>query len=126
MKHLKTLLAAAAVTLSFSAAAEAYPYPYRHWHGGSNVVFYSGPAYPYYRPVYVAQPVYAYPPPPPVYIPSPDQGPMYDTAAPAPQQQADGRYCREYQRDIRVGSRIAPAYGTACMQPDGSWQIVSE
>ena len=36
----------------------------------------------------------------------------------------DGRYCREYQSTILVGGRRESAYGLACMQPDGSWQIV--
>ncbi len=37
--------------------------------------------------------------------------------------QAQG-YCREYQKTIRVGNRMESGYGTACMQPDGSWMIV--
>ncbi|MBP7721313.1 MAG: hypothetical protein KA155_02145 [Alphaproteobacteria bacterium] len=36
-----------------------------------------------------------------------------------------GEYCREYQKSIRVGGHIESGYGTACMQPDGSWMIVS-
>jgi surface antigen len=35
-----------------------------------------------------------------------------------------GRYCREYQQTITVSSRSETAYGTACLQPDGSWRIV--
>ena len=35
-----------------------------------------------------------------------------------------GRYCREYQQTIVVGGREQSAYGTACQQPDGSWEIV--
>ncbi len=34
-----------------------------------------------------------------------------------------GQYCREYQQTIVVGGREQRAYGTACRQPDGSWQI---
>jgi hypothetical protein len=41
----------------------------------------------------------------------------YDTA---------GRYCREYQRSVVVAGREQQAWGTACLQPDGDWQIVSE
>ena len=33
-------------------------------------------------------------------------------------------YCREYQRAARIGGRKSEVYGTACLQPDGSWQIV--
>jgi len=36
---------------------------------------------------------------------------------------SDGRYCREYQCIVMVGGHRETAYGRACMQPDGSWQI---
>ncbi|MCZ6454581.1 MAG: RT0821/Lpp0805 family surface protein [Alphaproteobacteria bacterium] len=36
-----------------------------------------------------------------------------------------GAYCREYQTKVTVGGREQRAYGTACQQPDGSWQVVS-
>jgi hypothetical protein len=36
-----------------------------------------------------------------------------------------GRYCREFQQQVSVGGRTEQAYGTACQQPDGSWEIVS-
>jgi surface antigen len=39
--------------------------------------------------------------------------------------QQDGRYCREYNNTITVGGKTEKAYGTACRQPDGSWQVVS-
>jgi surface antigen len=35
-----------------------------------------------------------------------------------------GRYCREFQQTITVGGKTEQGYGTACRQPDGSWQIV--
>ncbi len=35
-----------------------------------------------------------------------------------------GAYCREYQHTVYVGGRAENAYGTACRQPDGSWQVV--
>ncbi len=38
---------------------------------------------------------------------------------------SSGRYCREYQQTIVVNGRSQTGYGTACQQPDGSWQIVS-
>lgn len=34
------------------------------------------------------------------------------------------RYCREYQSAITVGRDRQSAYGRACLQPDGSWEIV--
>ncbi len=43
-----------------------------------------------------------------------------------PYQNASGQYCREFQNKITVGGRTQNGYGTACRQPDGSWQIVSE
>ena len=37
----------------------------------------------------------------------------------------DGRYCREYQSSIYVGGKYEQGVGTACRNPDGTWQIVS-
>ena len=33
-------------------------------------------------------------------------------------------YCREFQRDVIIDGKPERAYGTACLQPDGSWKIV--
>lgn len=38
----------------------------------------------------------------------------------------NGQYCREFQNKITVGGKTESGYGTACRQPDGSWQIVSD
>lgn len=38
-------------------------------------------------------------------------------------QTQSGQYCREYQQEVTVGGRTQRAYGTACRQSDGSWQI---
>lgn len=35
-----------------------------------------------------------------------------------------GRYCREFQQRVTIGGRTQDAYGTACQQPDGSWEMV--
>jgi surface antigen len=32
---------------------------------------------------------------------------------------------REYQTEIVIDGQPVPAYGTACLQADGSWKIVS-
>ncbi|MBO9506691.1 hypothetical protein [Thalassospira sp. A3_1] len=40
-------------------------------------------------------------------------------------QNTAGRYCREYTATTVIGGKQQQSYGTACMQPDGSWQIVS-
>lgn len=41
-------------------------------------------------------------------------------------QNPTGQYCREYNQTINVGGKTEKGYGTACRQPDGSWQIVSQ
>jgi surface antigen len=38
-------------------------------------------------------------------------------------QKSGGQYCREYQQTVSIGGQQHQAYGTACRQPDGSWQI---
>ncbi len=38
---------------------------------------------------------------------------------------ANGQYCREYQQTIVIGGEQHQAYGTACRQPDGTWQTRS-
>lgn len=35
-----------------------------------------------------------------------------------------GKYCREFQQTVIIGGEPEQAYGIACRQPDGSWQIV--
>ena len=44
---------------------------------------------------------------------------------PAQAAQAGERYCREYTRSITIDGRLQSGYGTACYQPDGSWEIVN-
>jgi len=38
----------------------------------------------------------------------------------------DNRYCREYIAQSTVGGQVQQVYGTACRQPDGSWQLVGD
>ena len=40
-------------------------------------------------------------------------------------QSASGLQCREFQHTVTIGGRTQQAYGTSCLQPDGSWQIVN-
>lgn len=40
-------------------------------------------------------------------------------------QNNSGQYCREFSQTIVVGGNKQNAFGTACRQPDGSWQIVN-
>lgn len=35
-----------------------------------------------------------------------------------------GEYCREFEQSITIGGETQQAYGTACRQPDGNWQMV--
>lgn len=44
-------------------------------------------------------------------------------AVPGYAQQAD--YCREFTTTVTIGGIRQPAWGTSCLQPDGSWQVVS-
>ena len=37
----------------------------------------------------------------------------------------NGRYCREFRQTVTVGGKTENAYGVACRQPDGAWEIVS-
>ncbi len=36
-----------------------------------------------------------------------------------------GAYCREFQQTVTIGGKQEEAYGTACRQPDGAWEIQS-
>lgn len=35
------------------------------------------------------------------------------------------RHCREYQSKINIGGDTERSYGRACLQPDGSWEIMN-
>jgi surface antigen len=37
----------------------------------------------------------------------------------------NGQPCREYQHSVTIGGKTEQAYGRACRQADGSWQIVN-
>ncbi|MFP6771689.1 MAG: RT0821/Lpp0805 family surface protein [Alphaproteobacteria bacterium] len=37
---------------------------------------------------------------------------------------ARGRYCREYQTSVVINDSMQQAYGVACRQADGSWQVI--
>jgi len=49
----------------------------------------------------------------------------YYQVTPTRDYRTEGRYCREYQARATVGGRVQDTYGTACMQPDGSWEVVN-
>jgi hypothetical protein len=66
----------------------------------------------YYAPPPPPQPAYAYYPPQPAYA-APAPAPTYSTAN-----------CREYSGTIMIDGQEQRSYGTACLQPDGTWRIV--
>jgi surface antigen len=72
---------------------------------------------------YCTQDVFAAPVGRPVAIQNVDAHQNY-TITPTREYNEDGRYCREYQAQVNVGGHPRETYGTACQQPDGSWQIV--
>ncbi|HEX2116915.1 MAG TPA: hypothetical protein VHM01_21130 [Alphaproteobacteria bacterium] len=96
-----------------------------HRHGSASIVFWSGPVYrPYYPP-----PRVVYAPPPVVYAPAPAPvvyAPAVNAVPTGDFRDAEGRYCREYQRTATIDGREQQIYGTACLMPDGAWRIVSE
>jgi surface antigen len=55
---------------------------------------------------------------------NPDTGYYYRMEPTRTYETAEGP-CREYTMDAQIGGRTEQVYGTACRQPDGSWQIVN-
>lgn len=74
---------------------------HRHHSGVSGLFFFDFSPPPPRRVIVV-------PPPVPVYVQPPPQA-----------------YCREYTSMVMVNGRPVETFGTACLQPDGSWRIVS-
>lgn len=87
-------------------SSRSYTYAHTGFAPGTTyapIVYYS------YAPTYVAPP--APPPPPPV---------QYETYV----DEDTGAYCRTYSQEIIVDGVPRESYGTACLQPDGSWRTV--
>ena len=102
MLKTKNIVFATIAVLAFPAAAHAdWYYPHSHF-----AYFYPQPRPVYYieqpQSIYVNQPVYYAQPP-----------------------IAQNTYCREFTRTILIGNRWQQGYGNACLQPDGSWQLVN-
>jgi len=70
------------------------------------------------RPAYASYPVYSGPP-------APIDWNAYDDGVTVVSEGYDdrGRYCREFQKEIRIGGRLERGYGIACREEDGSWRI---
>ncbi len=106
----------------------------------ANSAYYAAPTYSYsyppyattyYEPTYVAPPAPIDPPQRRVIYVQPQEVVEYREATPTYVQggyvggeDTPSGYCREYTQRIRVNGRMQESYGTACLQPDGSWQIV--
>jgi hypothetical protein len=110
------LLLAAAGCLAAPSAAEA-----RGFVGFSFGVPLAGP------PAYYPPPAYYYPPPayyypPPAYYYPPPQA--YAPPSTVGGETGQDQTCREYQSTTTIDGRPQPSYGTACLQPDGTWHIV--
>lgn len=56
---------------------------------------------------------------------NPDNGTVYEVTPTETYQTDSGRYCREYRATADVGGTVQEVYGTACRQPDGTWQLVN-
>jgi surface antigen len=56
---------------------------------------------------------------------NPDSGNSGSITPTRTYQLANGQYCREYRQTIVIGGQQEQSYGTACRQPDGTWQIQS-
>lgn len=96
----------------------------RGWHRDPHPWHRPPPPYFYRRPVFYN--------PPPVYVVPPPRVVVYSqptttlVAAPSSPTYIDqfGRTCREYQSTGAVAGGYGALYGTACLQPDGTWRIV--
>ncbi len=55
---------------------------------------------------------------------NPDTG-NYGSVTPTKQgtKASTGEYCREFQQTVVIGGQQEDAYGVACRQPDGSWEV---
>ena len=53
---------------------------------------------------------------------NPDTGYQYEVT-PTKTYESDSGPCREYTMDATIGGKTEQIYGTACRQPDGSWQV---
>ena len=56
---------------------------------------------------------------------NPDADAQYKVTPVRSYENRAGRYCREYITEAVIGGRTEKAYGTACRQPDGSWELMS-
>lgn len=120
------------VVIGVGVSPGFYAYHGHGWHSGYRP-HYRAYAHRHYRGhVYVLPGPVVFGPPP-VYgvpvVPAPVYGgpiygaPVYGVpVVPAPAY--GGSYCREFQTQVKIDNKLQPAWGTACLQPDGTWQFV--
>ncbi len=139
----KKFIPLAALAIAVFSASPAFAYGgYRGgWHGGyggprGSLAFGFGgyaPYYPgYYAPAYYPYPAYYAPPPTVVYAPQPAPVVYSQPAPPMSANQtsptytdSNGQTCREYQSTALIDGHHQSTYGTACLQPDGTWRVMN-
>jgi hypothetical protein len=135
MRRLVILAAAVAASIFGWSVPEAAADGW-HRHGGhGRVGIYfgvPGPSYYYVHRPWFYDPYYVHRPPRtvvverPVYYPAPTvQAAPPVGLVPREGRDSSGNYCREYQSTATIDGRPVPTYGTACLRPDGAWQIVN-
>lgn len=55
---------------------------------------------------------------------NPESGNSGDVTAVKDGYAESGRYCREYKQTIYIDGQAETAYGTACQDADGKWQVI--
>ncbi|MDD3181410.1 MAG: glycine zipper 2TM domain-containing protein [Alphaproteobacteria bacterium] len=87
------------------------------------------PTYPYYQPNYVAPPsasqpqvIFVQPEVVDYYRPR-HRAVLVEEGYVGPQTPKRKRHCREFTQTIRIDGQAHESYGTACLRPDGTWQI---
>ncbi len=61
----------------------------------------------------------------PVYWRNPESGNSGTVTAVREGTTQSGQHCREFQHTVFIGGKAEKGYGTACLQPDGSWRLLN-
>lgn len=61
----------------------------------------------------------------PVYWRNPESGNSGTVTAVREGTTRSGQHCREFQHTVFIGGKAEKGYGTACLQPDGSWRLLN-
>lgn len=56
---------------------------------------------------------------------NPNTGAAWEVTPQQSYRAPQGYPCREFSMEARIGGRIEETFGTACLTPDGTWEIVS-